>query len=433
MAGLSLKDLRKGRVTTFVMKMEEGVKTSKPEYMFTKTDGRKLILRTMQYNPGGRIVYYEIIKHKKVILDLLNGSSTLPNLKFTDVTGNDTVTLEEIVKTEEFGGRAHRGDMAELIYSAALAARFYRRGNKALTKGDIEWVLNHMNDTNINQKFGPWKAENEQRGVFDQVYWSFSAPIITVKTLAKAANRKSKDIDTLFSSALEWVNSAKIQQRIAATGKNNKSNLIEVSALGSSAQTENNIDINVLIDGKPIKLNTAEVQKTSPLTGGGGYQKQLELWMYLLGLDVPKSSIDAYSSRLHSGIPQAIFQIYFDMAKIIQRKFGDIHNPIYSDISTGIQYLASHRDPTIEMQPMTNNLVKLLNNDGVRVALSITNRKLTCSAAMVSGTPTLVISETGKGLPLLTIKFKKVSGGNDLYKNTIERGPAFDQIAHVLK
>lgn len=432
MAGLTLKDLRKGRVSTFVMKMEEGVKTSKPEYMFTKIDGRKLILRTMQYNPGGRIVFYEIVKHKKVILDLLSGSSTLPNLKFTDITGNETVTLAEILKTEEFGGRAHRGDMAELIYSAAIAARFYHRGSKPISKTEVNWVLNHMNDTNTNQRHGPWKSENDQRGVYDEIYWSFSAPIITVKTLSKPANRKSKDIDNLINSSIEWVNSEKIKRKVASTGKNNKSNKIIISAVGSSAQTESNIDINVTVDGKLIKLSSGEVQKQSPFTGGGGYQKQLELWMYLLSLEVPRSSIESYSKRLHSGIPQAMFQIYFDMSKIIQRKLADINNPIYSDLSTGIQYIQSKRDPVIEMAVMPTTMIKLLNNDGIRTALRITNKKLSCSAAMVSGVPTLIIKEASKGIPLLTIRFKKIPGV-DLYKNVIERGPAFDQIARVLK
>lgn len=435
MAGLTLKDIRKGRITTFITKMEEGVKTQKPEYMFTKNDGRKVILRTMQYNPGGKIVYYEIMKHKKVIADLLSGTTTLPNLKFTDITGNETLTLGDILKTEEFGGKANRGDITEIIFSAAIAARFMKR-SKAINAMDVEWVLKHMNDTNASQKFGPWKTENEQKGVFDQVYWSFNAPIITVKTLAKATNRKSRDILKVMTNAINFANSEKVKKNIESSGKNNKANIIEISATGTIAQSETSVDVKVKIDGKPISLikgADSGTKSSDKLIGGGGYQKQQELWMWLTSTEVSKAAIDGYTKKLGKGIPAAIYNIYFEIGKTLDRKFHNPHDPIYSALAHGMMYLANKKDPLIVMPSLTNGQLKMLQNDNLKTAMMIMGKKFKTTVAMVSGIPTLDIKDSAKSTIFLRIQFRKVSGGVDAYKNIIEKGPAFDQVAHVLK
>lgn len=432
MAGLSLKYLRNGHVATFVSKMEEGVKTSKPEYMFTKTNGRKVILRTLQYNPGGRIVFYEITKHKKIITDLLSGTTSLPNLKFTDITGNETISLSDIARTEEFSGRQNKSDITELIYSAAVAARFYRRGDKPISVNDVEWVLSHMNDTNEKQKYGPWKIENEQRGVFDSIYWSFASPIMTVRTLSKVVNRKGKDIQAVIKAAVEYANSQMVKNSIAMTGKNNKSNLIEVKAIGSINTKDKNLDILVLVDGKKVTLNKTIVKTSSAQGGGGGYLKQQDLWSGLTGLDLPKTTIDAYSKTLKKGIPAAINTIFFDMAKILGRKLANINDPVYSVIGPGLSYLISMKDPLIKMPTLTEQQKKLLMGDNLSIALAISHKKLTCTSGIVSGIPTVIIKDT-RGLIFLKITFRKLSGGQDMYINVIEKGPAFDNITHILK
>lgn len=435
MAGLTLKDLRKGRVTTFVMKMEEGVKTGKAEYMFTKMDGRKVNLKILSYKPSGATIFYDITKHKKQILDLLSGTGNIPNLKFTDVSGNDTLALSDIMKTEEFGGKANKGDMAEIIFSAAVTARFLKRG-KLVQVDDVINILKKMNDTQPKQTYKIANVENDQKGVYDELYWSFAAPLITVKTLAKPASKKSKDILALVNSSLLYVNSDAIRKTVESTGKNNQKNKIEVMAVGTLAQKETKVDVKVLIDGKPTNINMSVKTKGTKQVGqvgGGGYKKQQELWKNLVGLDVPKNAISAYTKQLSKGTPAAIQEIYASMVVLLNSKFANINDPIYEKLATGIKYYATKKDPTVEMIQLGKDEAMLWQFNGLKTAVQITNSKLMAELVTASGMPKINIKENGRKTVLISIRLKKDnSDGEAYYRNYVEKGPAMTKFATIL-
>lgn len=433
MAALTLKDIRRGRVTTFVTKMEDGVKSQKPEFMFTKLDGRKVFLRTLQYSPGGRIQHFEIMKHKKQILDLLNSTNALPGLKFTDTTGNITVALGDISATEEFGGRNNRGDVAEIIYSAAIAARFLNR-EVLIKPNDVEWVLRRITPNNVKQRHGPWTTETEQKGVYDTVFWSFSSPIMTVKTLSSAFNRSQKDIKDLVKQATDYANSELVKANIKSTGANNKTNIIEVMAEGTFAKSVSKIDVKVKIDNVFVRINSPVLRTSvSSAQGGGSYTKQRELFRLFAGVEVSSSAIKQYTKTLSKGIPAAILKIYLETSKTLDRRFRNLADPVYDNIAKGIVALSTKKVQGVQMTTLRAGQQKLWGNGALRTGLEITARRFKCEAQMISGQPTLSIKDTRNSEVFLRIRLQKMAGNSEYYTNIIEKGPNFDRLVKVLE
>lgn len=432
MSQLNLKTLRYGRVMTFVTKMEDGVKSQKPEYMFTKLDGRKVFLRTLQYSPGGRIQHFEIMKHKKQIVDLLNGASALPGLKFTDTSGNITVSLADLTSTEEFGGKSGRGDMAEMVYSAAITARFLNK-ETLIKPDDVEWVLRRIGPTNTHQRLGPWKTETEQKGVYDTVFWTFTAPIMTIKTLVNQFNRKQKDITTLIHNAVKYANSDIVKENIKVVSGNNKTNIIEILAEGTFASSANKIDVKVKIDNTFINLNAPVTATGASAQGGGSYAKQKELFKSLVGVEVSSGAVKDYTKDLGKGIPPAVFRIYHSTALEMNRRFKNLSDPIYTNLAKGIISLSTKTTVGLKVKPIPPSEYKLFLGGNLKTALEITNRRLKCESTMIGNLPYLFIKDTLSGKVFLQLKLERAPGKTEYYINVIEKGAEFDHLAKVLK
>ena len=98
--------------------------------------------------------------------------------------------LDQIMKTEEFGGKANRGDMAELVFSAAIVCRMINK-NQAIIDSDVLDMLKTLNDTDSHQVVGPMKSPNKNPKVVDDVTWEVNSALINIRALKNPRHLKN--------------------------------------------------------------------------------------------------------------------------------------------------------------------------------------------------------------------------------------------------
>ena len=442
MAVLSLPGLRKhGYTSTFVEKMYNGATKPSPDAMFQAMDGKKYFLDKMSYKPsGGTTQIYSILQKRQEILDLLTGNSSLPMLKFTSRDGK-TFALSDLMKTEELGGKSNKGDMAEIIFSAAITARFLNR-TQPIAKSDVEALLRQISDTSAQQKLpasGFWQVETAQKGIYDKVNWSFSSPLITVQTLAKESNRvKNKDIIEMIEASVRYANSGVVTANAVTFHTNYQSNKIEVKAIGTIAQSSTKVDVTVIVDGKPTDINVSLKTKNAKQfgqVGGGGYEKQQELWKGLTGITVPKTAINAYIDTIQNGgVIKAVGKIYYQMTVLLNQKLDDLNDDVYDNLAKGIIFHATRNMEGVSMVKLTPKETQVFKFDDFTTALQLTKAKLQAVYVSNGQFPQVNIIETAGRKVVLTVRFKKESGVGEAeyYRNYIETGPGMKAIANIL-
>lgn len=442
MAVLSLPGLRKhGYTSTFVEKMYNGATKPSPDYMFQAMDGKKYFIDKMSYKPSGTTTQIlSVLKKRQEILDLLSGNSSLPLLKFTSVDGK-TFALSDLMKTEELGGKSNKGDMAEIIFSAAITARFLNR-TQPIAKSDVEALLKQISDSSAKQTLpvsGFWNVETAQKGIYDKVSWSFSAPLITVQTLAKESNRvKNKDIIEMIEGSVRYANSGVVTSNAITLHTNYQSNKIEVKAIGTIAQKSTKVDVTVIVDGKPTDINVSLKTKNAKQfgqVGGGGYEKQQELWQGLTGITVPKTAINSYIDTIQNGgIVKAVGKIYYQMSVLLNQKLDDLNDDVYYGLAKGILLHATRNMEGVSMVKLTPKETQVFKFDDFTTALQLTQSKLQAVYVTSGNFPQVNIIDTKSRKVVISVRFKKEVGAGEAeyYRNYIETGPGMKTIANIL-
>ena len=161
MAGLTLKDFRgkhgDSRIIILLEKLIEGQKSP-----FTTVDGKQQPFNKVTYpDPKtGRLTTKnaaDVSDSADIFNVIKTGTLTAKNIQLSFERNNrvtNLVPLSDVMKTEEFGGKANKGDMAEIVFSAAIVCRFMNK-NQAIIESDVIDLIKMLNDTGTHQMIGP--------------------------------------------------------------------------------------------------------------------------------------------------------------------------------------------------------------------------------------------------------------------------------------
>jgi hypothetical protein len=439
MAKLAVKDFKgkhgETRIIALLEKLIEGVKSP-----FTTADGKQ--------QPFNRISYPDPRTGKLVsknALDLADsadianviraGSVSFKQINLTYERNGQVsalVPLSDIMKTEDFGGKSNRGDMAEIIFSAAIACRFLNK-NQAVIDSDVLDMIKKLNDTDTKQILGPMKSPNKEPKVVDDLYWEVNSALINIKALKNP--RHIKNLKGIINSSVKYANSTTVAANAKVVYENSLYNRIEVKAVGTVAQNDTKVDVYVEIDNKKVDINVslkAAGAKQFGQVGGGGIDKQKDLWATLADLKVSAALEKKFYDVLKSdGLVAANTEVYKGMAIEFNRKMTSNQDAVYTNLADGIMYFGTRNDPAVDMVNLTNKEAMIYKFGNLSEALRLKNRELKAVFVSNKTKPEIRFQDAKTGAILITVRLKTESK-SDYVRHYIEKGKMMSELVGLV-
>ena len=231
------------------------------------------------------------------------------NTRFITSTG-DEIALSQFLKTEEYkGGRVdyNKGNVAELIFAAAIFARFTTR-TKRVMEDDIKKIIF---DRRVKANPGNMieMAPNKGIKIKDKVElkWGMSGNnhrAVINPALWPVWSLSDNSGDNLVAASCNYANSANVTSWSNLVYENGSYNEITILAEGEEDQKETKVDVRVLItdqDGNPEPVNINVSLKKGNVGqfgqfGGVTYEVQKEVWGSSFGIEPPleKAKYESY-------------------------------------------------------------------------------------------------------------------------------------------
>ena len=429
MAGLNIKDFKgkhgETRIVALLEKLIEG-----PKSPFTTVDGKQQPFNKITYpDPRtGRLVTknaLDISDSADIANIIRTGSVSFKQIQLSYERNNkvtNLVPLSDILKTEDFGSKANRGDMAEVIFSAAIVCRFLNK-NQPVIDGDVIDMLKMLNDTDTHQTLGPMKSPNKEPKVVDDLYWEVNSALINIKALKNP--RHVRNLKNIISSSVKYANSTVVATNARIVYENSLYNKIAVKAVGTVAQNDTKVDVYVELDDKKIDINVslkAAGAKQFGQVGGGTLDKQKQLWSTILDFKISPSVEKKYYDTLKSdGLIAANTVVYKAMADEFNRRMVSNDDAVYKSLSDGIMFYGTRNDDTVDMVSLTSREAMIYKFQNLQTALHLTNAKLKALFVSNKTKPEVRIQDAKTGAILITIRMKGETK-NNYVRHYIEKG-----------
>ena len=435
MANLTIKDFRGRHGETRIIALIEKLiqQTRSP---FTTSDGKQQPFNKITYpDPRtGRLVTKnaaDVADSADIANIIRTGAVPFSLIKLSYERNNKTtalVALSDIIKTEEFGGKANRGDMAEIIFSAAIACRFLNK-NQAITDSDVMDMIKRLNDTDTYQRLGPMKSPNKEPKVIDDVYWEINSALINVKALKNP--RHIRNLKNIINSSVKYANSTAVAENAKIIYENGLYNMIEVKAVGTVAQNDTKVDVYVEIDNKKININVslkAAGAKQFGQVSGSGIDKQKDLWNTLLDMKVtPQLEKKFYDLLKTDGVVAAHSAVYKGMADEINRKLTTNPKAVYNSLSDGIMFFGTRNDPNVDMVSLNNREAMIYKFDNLQQSLQLKGKMLKALYVSNKTKPEIRIQDAKTGTILISVRMK-VESKNNYIRHYIEKGKLMTEL-----
>ncbi len=439
MAGLTIKDFKgrhgETRIVALLEKLIQGNRSP-----FTTVDGKQQPFNKITYpDPRtGRLVTKnasDISESSDIANIIRTGSVSFKQIQLSYERNNkvtNLVPLSDIMKTEDFGGKANRGDMAEIIFSAAIVCRFLNK-NQPVIDTDVVDMIKRLNDTDTKQVLGPMKSPNKEPKVVDDVWWEVNSALINIKALKNP--RHVRNLKGIITSSVKYANSTTVSANAKMVYENSLYNRIEVKAIGTVAQTDTKVDVYVEIDNKRVDINVslkAAGAKQFGQVGGGGLDKQQDLWNTLVDLKVSSALEKKYYDTLKSdGIIQANTIVYKGMADEFNRKMTSNSDALYDSLADGIMFYGTRNDASVDMVSLSNKEAMVYKFNNLKEALRLTNNTLKAVFVSDKSKPEVRIQDSKTGSILITIRMKTESKNNYI-RHYIEKGKLMTQLVGLV-
>lgn len=343
-------------------------------------------------------------------------------------TKNDRpIAIGSIDKPKVQGSIGNKGDMAEGMLGAAMAARFLNK-TKKITEDDVLKMLNQLKGSKTKKTLTK-KSENKNKKVQDELTFFLSLAEKNMTSLMeKDTQTVMKDI---AKAAAAFANSKTVADWADLLYNNNVSNHIEVIADGLSGQTTTKVDVYVKIDGKKVNINVslkAGDVKTFGQVGGAGFEKQIELWKSIINIDVKKHE-SKFNGYLKKGDQVgALDYIYSQVAKEANQKLKTAQKKnILLALGEGIKYHATKNEENVILVQLNKKAATIYAFESIQNVLK--NLRLEAKLEYDSkGKPKIQFVDERNDV-LLTIRMKIENKPNGVYvKNYIEKGPLLSEL-----
>lgn len=356
----------------------------------------------------------------------------------------------------------NRGDVAEGVLGATLAAKFINRpktlkdGNLVVTKSMINAVLDDFYKKSILVSYKVNDiAHKKGKAAIDNVNFSINLPEAAAELLRVKANRTI--VDDLYDSAIAYVEKTWTDD-VMVFALNGQIDTVDIISDGVGDQKGTKADIKINVNGKKyyrqISLKVAGGEQFAQVSGDD-FSKQQKLWEDVLKLDISKlnkkyntalakyDKTKVFSSRdddkliaFKDMIKSAAAIVYKDAAAQIQNKIASKDNAFFTNFARLVFMSATKGDASIELVKLEQKKFKQLqfNKDFVKLYSEQLKKSKLVAKFSTTGDPIVKIyagTETKDNL-ILQIRTKveaasKNTKAGKVYtpymRNYVEAGP----------
>lgn len=329
------------------------------------------------------------------------------------------------------GAGGNRGDIAEGIIGAAIAARFVNK-NKDIVVKDVENIIKKMKGSGQVRETN-YESENKNPKVKDDVRFYLSLATVNMEALEKQSNWVS--LKDLFESSVRYANGKTVIAWSKLLYENNQKNYIEVISDGLGGQTTTKVDVKVKVDKKDtninISLKAGDVKQFGQV-GGVEFSKQVSLHKRLFGIDV-SSLENQYDKHISNKNPnKAVYLVYDYVTKQVNSKLTNksTKSKIISSLGSGIEYFATLNEENVTLVQLNKSQAKIYTFNGVADALKGLNLKAELIDS--AGKPKMIIKDVSKGNVLeLRVKAEFKPSGQPYLRNYVEKGDLLGKLISI--
>jgi hypothetical protein len=337
-----------------------------------------------------------------------------------NASGNITFSMGSLDKPKEAG---NRGDIAEGILGAAIAARFINK-NKNIDTSKVKAVLRDLGPTASKIKQKDFDSANKNPKIIDNVNLYISLAESNMKVLLDPA--KWAGLDDLFQSAVKYANGDTVIAWSKLLYNNDQKNNIEVISDGLGNQSGTKVDVKVIVDkiatNIKVSLKAGDVKQFGQVAGSE-FEKQLFLWKTLLEIDVSTKET-LYTKHLQNKeVNEALYVTYSFVAEQINIKLGGSSSKpkLLRDLGNGIRHFATLNEEDVSLVQLSKNEAVIYTFDKIHDKLK--NLDLTAVIKDSAGKPKLVIQNKElNSLIEVRVKAEGRPDGSTYIRNYIEKG-----------
>jgi hypothetical protein len=281
----------------------------------------------------------------------------------------------------------NRGDVAEGILGAAMAAKFINRPkslkdkNIKLTKQMIDKVLDDLFKNSMNHKEYKVKDIIVKQGKIsiDKIDFTINLPIAAADLLSSKEDRRI--VYDLYESSIEYIEETWINE-ILIFAINGEIDKIGISSDGVGDQKGTKADIKLKVNGKDYSRQISLKVKGGDQffqVSGHEFEKQITLWSDILKLDISKmkkkyddalskydksefflSREDKRVEAVKDMLKNATSIVYREAAKQMQAKVKSKDDIFFTNLATIIFHGATKGNETIELVKLEKGKFKQL-------------------------------------------------------------------------
>jgi len=433
MAHLSLSNIRKrpGRAATLVDKLEK-------ETPFEMVGGGTKILDTLIHLSGpdkmDLIVPSKSSEQKALALKILESKASSSRHLFLKKHGEkEHFNLSRLLKSADFGGKSkgNRGDMAEAIFAAAIAARFMHKNTAVLPSQVIALIKEIDRNPSTRTQSKIYDSPNENPKIMDKV--TFELGLAKSNLEALTDDSVLKTLGNIVNAAIKYANSSIVTSKSKLLYTNNQCNDIRVIADGVSNQTGTKVDVRVKIDDKPTNINVslkADDVKQFGQIGGDSFEAQQKLWNKLLGLNVDDYEKKYYAEKNEKKgdavdkAVRAIGKVYSGAAEMFNKNKNK--EALYKKLADGINYFATLGEENVTLVQLAKEEAQIYKFDKLQESLKDVN--LTAKFNTSKKYPEINFQDEND-LALITIRIKLETKPKFYLRNYIEKGKLLSNLA----
>ena len=366
-----------------------------------------------------------------------------------------------IMKTEEYkGGRVdyNKGNVAELIFAAAIFAWFTTRTNRVM-EDDVKKIIF---DRRVKANPGNMieMAPNKGVTIKDKVElkWGMSGNnhrAVTNPALWPVWSLADNSQDNLVAASCRYANSENVTSWSNLVYENRSYNEITILAEGEDDQKETKVDVRVTItdqDGNPEPVNINVSLKKGNVGqfgqfGGVTYEVQKEVWGSSFGIEPPleKSKYESYFvTKDHKTDTAIAFQeMYKAVIPVVKKMFDDpkSNKKMVQTFANFLSQQVTLGEKNVTLVTLKQDYAVEYNLDNVQAMLENLDFDFEYRVQRAKGEgdedlPAIDINCKVKGefevKTLLTIRAKR--GEGTYYRNIFEKKALFtDLFATILK
>jgi hypothetical protein len=366
------------------------------------------------------------------------------------IKGSVTVQM----KPQKGAGVRNKGDVAEGILGAAVAASFLS-GDQEISAAEAEALLEELatqpdtNDSERQTSKAITKRVERDDGTVDEITLDIRLGKVNFDDLMDP--RKRGELVSLFKSSAAYANSGEVLAASQAIAVDNNSSKITVLSDGVGDQKGTKVDVRIFMDGKEIPIGKISLKAGSTKQLGqigktwDAMAGDRGMFKVMFGVQPDPSLEEEWVKvstdpdlRNTENIKAVAYKVYADATEKIKSYLAGDNTEqeleFFETLARGVRYQAVLEEQGVRLIQLSKGTFKVLDFDKLEEMLTNIDLDVRLQKESSKGaiSPKIIIFDKTSGGSLVSMRVK-VEGGGKTIRHYIEKEDGLVELINVAK